>query len=360
MKNKASFKRIYSLTWLALAISLVFLISFVGVNGSGDNNSLALWFILFITMMYLSAPLHGIVLIWSLFELVRGNGNALRWVYAYLIFAFFGHVIMAAYHGAFDDIQHGLVEFKRSIEEPEQVKLEIAFRSGSVSSIKDVRDALSTGANPNAGIFDNRMPFLVVAATKADMPVMKALLDAGADPNRRASIDFGVIGNPSALDVIAFSDEKGVLEGVKLLLSAGADPSHTIVKLGACSRGDLPLYNLAMTAGSNGLLDAKAQTCLHHAADKNRLKLLNALLFDPSYKRENARVFLGMSDHIGQYPLDVAVAGKHFEAAVLIAKAGGSANKDWTRQRVLENLANDPYLDELKTIILRDLSNRQE
>ena len=51
------------------------------------------------------------------------------------------------------------------------------------------------------------------------------------------------------------------------------------------------------------------------------------LLLDPAYTRPAIRDMLAAPNHIGQYPLDTAVAKEHFEAALLIAQAGGLAHK---------------------------------
>lgn len=355
MKDKTGSRLIYKSTWLALAVSIVSLGLFISaLESKGETGLLIFWFLLFPLLVFVSAPVHGIVLVSSLGQLLRGKGNAYRWVCLYLIVAIGGHLIVAATHGAFDGIYSKIVGFNRSLVEPGQVKLERAFRSGVVSNIQDVRDALAGGASPNGGIFDNRLPFLAVAASKADTQAMKALLDGGADPNKRASIDYGVIHDPLPLDVLAFSESEGVTEGVRLLLAAGADPSQSIMKLGACKRGDLQLYDLAMNLGAGGLLDLKQQTCLHHAAATNQVELLAALLFDPSYREENAKESLVTSDSAGRYPLDISIAKEHFEAALLIAKAGGRANKEWSVERVLQNQSDVPFLSDLKTILRPD------
>ena len=353
MANKTGTKLFYRLTWLALVISVISLALFFGVSQAHGDTSLGFWFILLLLLIYISGPLHGIILIGSLLQLLTGNAKAFRWVYIYLMVTMVGHVAIAATHGAFEGLHNQIIQLKRSIAEPNQVKLEHAFRSGAVSNIKDVQDALAGGADPNAGIFDNRLPFLVVAAKTADINAIKALLDAGADPNLRASIDYGAIKNPLPLDVLAFSDGENLIDSVRLLVANGANPSQSIMKLGACRRGDLPFYNLAKELGALGLLDAKDQTCLHHAAAANQVALLNTLLFDPAYKEENAKELLLMSNNIGQYPLDIAIAENHFEAALLIAEAGGTANKKWTVERTLKNQSHAPFLNELKTILLR-------
>lgn len=59
-------------------------------------------------------------------------------------------------------------------------------------------------------------------------------------------------------------------------------------------------------------------------------------------------------NHIGQTSLEVAIARKHFEVAIRILKAGGKANKQGPLKDALRNQADEPVLDELKDLIVRD------
>lgn len=352
MKDMISPKWIYKLTWLALVLALVSLGLFTAaLQAAGDTGLVIFWFLLFPVFAFLSIPVHGFVLVSSLFQTWQGNGRAYRWVYVYLLVAVVGHLGVAARYGAFDELWRDAVEMKRLVVEPGQVKLEHVFRSGRVSDVQDVRDALASGANPNGGIFDNRLPFLAVAASKADVPTMTVLLDGGADPNRRATIDHGVVQKPLPLDMLAFAETGRVRDGVELLLAFGADPSDSVLKLGACKQGDLSLYDLAMEVGARGSSDLKHQTCLHHAAAENRVEMLAALLNDPAYEKEGAREYLGVGDRSGRFPLDVAIAEEYFEAALLIARAGGRANKEWSLERLMRNPSPDPTLQELRMLL---------
>jgi len=359
MENVTKSKIIYRLTLVAFVVSTTSLALFVGADQSSSDTSLTLWFILLLLLIYVSMPLHVIVLAGAMFQLIKGNGGAYKWVYLYLIVAISGHLVVGYSQGAFESQFIAIARVKRSIEEPAQLKLEQAISRGPISKIDDVLAALADGANPNAGIADNRIPYLVIAASRSDVSAIKALLAAGADPNVRASIEYGYIKNPLPLDVVTFSEYKGVADSVELLLAAGADPSQSIMKLGACRRGDLSLYDRTKSAIASILLDVKDQTCLHHAAETNQIAFLKALLFDPAYKGENTKKMLVMSNHIGRSPLDVAIAREYFEAAILILKAGGRANKEGLLKDVLRNQADDPVLDELKELILRDKPERE-
>jgi len=333
---------------------------YFGMTETSGDTSTALSLVFMILLYFVSLPLHGIILVVSLVQLVMGNGRAFRWVYFYFIVSIGIHFPIAYDMGVLDSVANDAAQFKRTIEEPAQIKLEQALIRRP-SDINKVRDALDSGANPNGATSKGRIPLLVSAAIWADTPVIKALLDAGADPNRRSSTTHGLgsnisVKNPLPLDVLAFSENKGVMDSVKILLAAGADPSESIMKLGACRRGDLSLYDLAKNIGASGLQDANDQTCLHHAAATNQAVLIDTLLFNPAYEKENARVMLAMENHIGQYPLDVATSVKNYEAALLIVKAGGKANKKWTVKRVLENQSQAPYLDELKKLLIQNQS----
>ncbi len=354
MQNETTKKWIYRLTMVAFLVSIISLVLFMIGLQSNSDTSLTLWFILLLLLVYVSLPLHSIVLIGALIQLIKGKGSAFKWVYLYLIFAICGHLVVGYSQGAFEGQLIKLSRFKRSIEEPAQVKLEQAISRGPSSKIDDVLDALKDGADPNAGIFDNRLPYLVIAASRSDVPAIKALLDAGADPNKQASIAYGVIKNPLPLDVVTFSEYSGVAESVELLLAAGADPSQSILKLGACRRGDLSLFNRTQSASASVMVDVKDQNCLHHAAETNQVAFLRSLLFDSAYQGEKTKEMLVMSNHVGRTPLDVAITKKHFEAALLIVKAGGKANQDESIKDVLKSQVEDPVIEELKELMGRD------
>ncbi len=329
------------------------------VEAYGGDTSLGVWFVLLLLLLYVSLPLHGFIVIASMIQIVKGNIRAYKWVCLYLVIALTGHIAYGAKLGAFEEVFRDIAQFKRSIDDPAQVKLERALGRGPSSNIVDVRDALGNGADPNAGILDGRIPFLVLAASRGDVEVVQALLDAGADPNIKASTEYGLgfgvaVDNPSPLDVVTFSPNKGMHESVELLLAAGADPAPSLMKLGACRRGDISQYDLAVRLKASGIVDAKDQTCLHHAAATNQAKFLQTLFNDPAYHREENIKSLGMTNHIGQFPLDVAFAKKGFEGALQILNAGGTTNQQWSLHRALGDRLHDPSLGALKVFLERE------
>ncbi|MES9970203.1 MAG: hypothetical protein ABW092_09230 [Candidatus Thiodiazotropha sp.] len=274
----------------ALVVSIVSLILFVSVEVTSSETSTALWFVLLILLIFVSLPVHGMLLIFAILRLVQKNRNTSQWLYLYLFIAIVGHAGVAANYGAFDEVSNDISQHNRKVENPAQIQLERALARGPVSNVTEVREALNNGADPNGMIFDNRMPLLVLVASRADTKSIKALLDAGADPKKRSTVEYvmknrGVV-NASALDIVLYSEYESVADSVKLLLAAGSE--------------------------------------------------------------------LAKANDLGQYPLDVAIANNQYEAAFYIARAGGTANMKDTIENIMQNDSEDVRLEELKRLFLKD------
>jgi hypothetical protein len=111
-------------------------------------------------------------------------------------------------------------------------------------------------------------------------------------------------------------------------------------------------------AGDKGLIDADGKNCIHHAAELNQVVFLQKLLFSHEYKTENVEQLLRNANNFSQFPLDVALVEKHYGAAIEIVKAGGKTNRTWSITQVLESTSQDPTLTELKTLLLKDISEQ--
>jgi len=275
------------LVLLALAVSLVSLTLFITVEETSSDTSTAFWLVLLVLLYFVSLPVHGLLLIIALLKLVQGSHKKFQWLYIYLFLAIVGYAVVGANYGAFDGITNDLMQYKLEVENPAQVKLERALSRGPVSNITIVRESLAEGADPNGTIFDNRMPLLILAAGRADIESIKALLDAGADPKKRSSITHAVQGpdieNASALDLALRSKYGDVAGSVKFLIAAGSE--------------------------------------------------------------------LTTANNLGQQPLDVAIESYQYEAALYIAKGGGKAANQTSIEHVMQSDLQDIHLEELRNYL---------
>jgi len=108
----------------------------------------------------------------------------------------------------------------------------------SATDLAKVQLLLDHGANPNLASKKGRTPLLVAAMSDGSAPIVRLLLDKGADIH---ATDFL---KTTALKAAAFGNDT---ETIKLFLDAGLDPNAA----------DLPgLTPLMMTAGWNGNVTA--------------------------------------------------------------------------------------------------------
>lgn len=323
---------------------------------SGDTST-ALGLVFMVGFIFISAPLLALTVAVGISHIQRVSLNRAKWVLFYVCLSITGHLVLAFYTGFFDK---WIADYKQDAREkafPALTQLQHAIARGPVSDIDAVREALAQGADPNSGSYgDPRIPLLVLAAGRSDAPAIKALLDAGADPNGRSPLTHSDLATPAPLDLVLFSTHGSPKQSMELLLAAGADASRSMLKLGACFIGDPSLYQQAASLGAQDQSDVHNNNCLHHAAAENRTELLEELIPNTSQISSAIRDMLAAPNHIGQYPLDVAASKEHFEAALQIARAGGTANKNWTIQRILQNPENTPELEELKALLVQRAS----
>lgn len=353
-------KIVYWLTFFAFLVNIVCLVVFLKVGSSSGDTGIAMWAIFLFSFFLVSVPLHMGLLVLALVQSFLTTKNSFNWLYGYLLITAIVFTVIAAKYGAFDDF------FESTSKHPPltsaQVVMQQAFNSGPSADIAKVRQALAEGVDVNSGSHPRGLPYLVLAAKNADALTIQTLLDAGADPNKLASTQYllshGVaINHPSPLDLVMFAEHGDIRKSIELLLAAGAEPQNNMMKLGACRKGNLELFEYAISLTANRniddkvLADANGKNCIHHAAELNQVGFLQKILF--SEKNENIQHLLFSANKNKQFPLDVALTKKHYAAAIEIVKAGGKANQKTRIKRVLENTSQDPVLTELKTFILQ-------
>lgn len=334
-------------------ILLALLVCWSAAENSSADTGIALGFAFMVGFIFISAPVFAATMGLGVSRARQVGYGQAKGVVFYLCLSTVAHLGMAYGTGFFDKWIDEYKRDARAREFPALTQLQYAVARGPVSDIGKVRGALAQGADPNGGSYgDPRIPLLVLAAGRSDAPVIEALLAAGADPNQRSALTHGTLASPSPLDLVLFSEHEGQQESMELLLAAGADATTSMLKPGACFLGSTLLYQRAATLGAPDRADVKQNNCLHHAAEQNRIELLQALLLDPAYTSPAIMDMLAAPNHIGQYPLDTAVAEENFAAALLIAQAGGLANKPWTVERVLKHPGNKPELEKLKVLLM--------
>ena len=139
---------------------------------------------------------------------------------------------------------------------------------------------------------------LIVATRNGHIPVVRALLDAGADVNYR---DIRDNGDPTAIYWAAF---KNNIEMINLLLERGADPNiagrggATPLKI-AKSKGNTQAMVVLLDAlGDYNQTDAQGKTLLHWASSTGKIPLINFLIM----KGAN----INPKDNRGDTPISVA------------------------------------------------------
>ena len=268
---------------------------------------------------------------------------------------------MAAKYGAFEDKSRQVMTLTSS----EQL-MHSALNTGTESDISKIQQALDAGVDPNSGLFQGSIPYLVKVASYADVPAIQMFLAVGANPNittpgeHTPSRQVSIL-DASPLDVVMFAYHGDIIKSIEVLLDAGADPHNSFMKLGACRKGDMALFAYANSLDPNKLgdathlEDANGKNCLHHAVEANQVAFLQQLLFNDQYADENAQLLLARGNKTRKLPLDLALILEHYEIAIMLIKAGAKANLQWYVNKTLENTANHPHLTELKTILRKEL-----
>ena len=361
MSTNKKLKRVYKLTFIALAVSLLTLFAFIGaIEGGNSESKTAFMLIFMILLFFLSLPLHLYLTISTLLYRKKYDNNPFRWIYFYLVITISCHVAVAGSMGAFSETTEEINRFIRTIDNPAQVKLENMLKRFN-ANVDDVQDALNEGANPNGYIsyksknHELKMPFLIQAVANRDFPATKALINAGANPNVHSPIKHEsgvlVLEKPHVLDISLLNDDSESQKITELLLTAGSETTQSIMKLTACRRGDIALYQRATKLGINQTTGNNNYTCLHLAASTNRAAFIEKLYSSMDSNKEDLNQMLSVRNMLEQFPLDVALYMKNYQAALQIAKIGGTANTPKNIEYALKEKTQEPHLLELQKIL---------
>ena len=335
-------------TLISITVVVLAVAALTAAESSKGDTGIAFGLVFMVTFYFVSLPLHSLLALGTVLHSIRVGLRPFRWIYAYLLLAVVIHVSIAAQIGAFDKLEQRLVDWQRGRDMPTQVALERAV--AQPTDIAAVRAAIAAGANPNAILPGVPLTPLFTAAMRGEAALVTVLLEGGADPNRRAAVNSGfggvAITNPYPLDAAAFSDSSERLAVVQQLLAFGADAPVSHARLGACAHGDLPLYELVVSAGAPDKPDNKGNRCLHFAARRDQPALAAQALMDDADPN--------VANLANQRPLDVAIIRKSFSTALEIAQRGGIPNDPELEDRVVDTESPDPAHSSLRKWILEN------
>ncbi len=139
---------------------------------------------------------------------------------------------------------------------------------------------------------------LIVATRNGHLPVVRALLDAGANVNHR---DIRDNGDPTAIYWAAF---KGNIEMINLLLERGADANiagrggATPLKIAKAKGNTQAMFVLLDALGDYNQTDDKGKTLLHWASSTGKIPIIEFLL--------DKGADVNQKDNRGDTPISVA------------------------------------------------------
>ncbi|MFS0755601.1 ankyrin repeat domain-containing protein [Noviherbaspirillum sp. 1P10PC] len=195
---------------------------------------------------------------------------------------------------------------------------------------------------------------LVSAVRSGSCAKVKALLDAGVDPNTPNEREY-----PICLAVVGYGKKKDLLE---MLIKAGARPELPRERGGdktllqhAAQYGDIALFRYLLSLGvaacgdKNDINAALGDVCYYSYDTANKAQMLFDAGADPNWKNRNGRIALHMAasgygdeagiqllikrkaqvdcaDSAGQTPLMLAAKEGHVDRARLLLQAGADRN----------------------------------
>ena len=313
----------------ALVVWLLLLVLWLVASDSSGDTAIALGFIFLIAFIFISIPLWIVSGLAILTDISRK-----RWHVYILVINTFGHVYLAHEAGFLDNIYQEANEQLTTWKDPALAKLRLAILRGPVKDDTEVRVALADGADPNAMSHEeNGLPLITIAASRADILTLSALIDAGANINLVANTTFGYIQSPKPIDLVLFASQGKAIESMKLLISRGADTSTSQLLNGACYRGDIELFQELKDLVSSTQFDSRGYNCIHLAVEKRQHEFLKNL-FESEAGSDWLNDQINLASSNGSTPFDMAVTKQRYQSALLIYTAGGRPGRNWTYERV--------------------------
>jgi ankyrin repeat protein len=187
------------------------------------------------------------------------------------------------------------------------------WQAAETGDVETVKKHLAAGVAADAPDPEKKCTPLTYASYSGHAEVVKVLLDAGAQVNKRS---------PAGHPHLCFAAQNGHVDTVKLLLARGADieafNTDYFRPLGmAAFNGHHEVIKVLLAAGAkvNGT-NQPGSTALMAAAEKGDVKAMEILL--------TARADTEISNDYGVTAAFYAAMGNHLDALKLLAKHGGN------------------------------------
>jgi ankyrin repeat protein len=216
----------------------------------------------------------------------------------------------------------------------------------AATDLAKTRVLLGHGANVNAVSADSRTALMAAAVRPGGAPVVRLLLDHGANPNLTTVasplIDAGIAGDADSIQLLLaggaavkrfggpaleLAARTGCARCVELLAAAGLDPSAYTSDLGRLAHlGNVNFVRLALDHGADvNAFDSAGRTPLMYAAISDFEPLDVAKLLIERGADVNARSQHKGSGDSGRTPLDLANLRGKTPMVELLIKAGATS-----------------------------------
>lgn len=222
----------------------------------------------------------------------NGHSNAVKLFLEHGISPKYQHLLAAITSGIEDSVKL-LLDYGLKIDSKEAQGS--ALHEAALNGKKPILSSLIwNGADLEIEDSENRTP-LSIAVEKGDTQSVKALLEAGSDPDVTVITNSDSDSAPSRTKAISYAAFEGMFEIFQLLRKAGADASSTFFP--AIEHGQFEIVKLHLKAGVSPYLESKNGTAIAVAAESGHQDIVG-LLQNWERRKSNSERFSAPKDEI--------------------------------------------------------------
>ncbi len=286
----------------ALVLITCCILLFASLDQSGDAST-GLFFLLTLLFLFISLPLFMST---AIAVFIISPITKIR--ISYLALSLVAHLGLAHGMGFFDKAIDSIDRQQTIKANPALHQLRFEMNRSNQRDVSKIAQALAEGADPDASLVEGiDLPVLLLATINNDSEAVKTLLEAGANPNIRSTVEVKEKSNPSALDIVLLGDgdDNAAFDTLDLLLDAGANIENSLLALGACYRGSIDIYLNARSMSANTDQDLNGNSCMHYAVMNNQIGFLQTVFSAANDYPEIVR-HLNLSNSRNIRPLNIA------------------------------------------------------